>query len=120
MVSGRRAFSRVVLVALATAAFGCVSPTLPLPPPETPVITIGSAPGTYVLAGSKGAALPDAFLIAINENPSLERSKRVSGTQAEADGAWRMQIFASPGDLIDLSQERSDQRSPSLSIRIPR
>lgn len=108
------------MVALAAAAFGCVSPTLPLPPPETPVITTGSAPGRYVLAGSKGAALPDAFVIAINESPSLDREKRVTGTQAQADGAWRMEIYASPGDIVDVSQERSDQRSTSLTVRIPR
>jgi len=111
---------KVVVVALVAAPLACVSPTLPLPPPETPVVLVGSAPGKYVLQGGKGAALPDAFVIAINESPSLERSKRVTGTQAEADGAWRMEVFAAPGDVIDVSQERSDQRSPSLTVRIPR
>lgn len=120
MVSSRRSFVRLVAGAFASAAAACVSPTLPLPPPETPVVLPGVEEGRYVLQGGPGAALPDAIVVAINGNPSLDRTKRVTGTQAQTDGSWRMEIYASPGDTIDVTQERSDERSAPVTVRIPR
>lgn len=108
----------VVLVLFGAAA--CVSPTLPLPPPETPLVSQGSEPNRFVLTGAKGGALPDAFVIAINQSVAVPRDKRVSGTQADEEGRWRIELFARPGDRIDVTQERGDTRSPTLSIAIPR
>jgi hypothetical protein len=117
----RRRRSLVALLALfGVCGLGCVSPTLPLPPPETPLISQGSAPNRFVLTGGKGSALPDAFIIAFNLSPSLPREQRVTGTQADEEGRWRIELFASPGDRVDLTQERGDTRSPALSVSIPR
>ncbi len=98
----------------------CVSPTLPLPPPELPSITQGSAPDRFVLTAGKGGAEPDAFIIALNLNPSLPRDRRVTGTQADEEGKWRMEVWGRPGDRIDITQEVGTTRSPSLSVTIPR
>ncbi|MFO0642835.1 MAG: hypothetical protein U0183_26640 [Polyangiaceae bacterium] len=120
MVVGRR---RLLLASSAVAVLGvagCVSPTLPLPPPELPAVSQGTAPGRYVLSGAKGAALADAFVIAINESARLPRDQRVAGTQADPDGSYRIELYASPGDRIDLTQERGNERSPPVSVQIPR
>lgn len=120
MNRSRRSFTTGLAALGAALVVGCVSPTLPLPPPETPIITQGSEPNRYVLTGGKGSALVDAFIIAINQSLSLSRDKRVSGTQADEEGRWRVEVYASPGDRIDITQERGDVRSTTLSIAIPR
>lgn len=102
------------------AATGCMSPTLPLPPPEMPSVTQGSEPNRYVLAGRQGSAEANAFIITFNLNPTLARDQRVAGTQADELGQWRVEIWAKPGDRVDLTQEVGTSRSPSLSITIPR
>lgn len=124
MLGSRSATRRGVLVALGLAIGplvlgACVSPTLPLPPPETPIISQGSALNRFVLTTGKGGAKANAFIITINQNPTIPREERVAGTQAEADGSWRVELFAEPGDRIDITQESGTERSPSLSVTIP-
>ncbi len=103
-----------------TLLLGCVSPTLPLPPPETPLISAGSTPNRYLLSGGPGGAQPNAFVIAINSNSAVPRNLRVNGTQADEKGAWSVEVYASPGQRIDITQEIGNSRSPPLSILIPR
>jgi hypothetical protein len=123
MLGSRSATRRGVLLAsglaMAVALGACVSPTLPLPPPETPIISQGSALNRFVLTAGKGGAKQNAFIITINQNPTIPREERVAGTQAEADGSWRVELFAEPGDRIDITQESGTERSPSLSVTIP-
>jgi hypothetical protein len=109
----------VAPLALGLSSTACVSPTLPLPPPETPIVSQGSALNRVVLTAGKGGAKANAFIITINQNPSIPREERVAGTQAEADGSWRVELFAEPGDRIDITQESGTERSPSLSVTIP-
>ncbi|HRG99558.1 MAG TPA: hypothetical protein PLR99_25095 [Polyangiaceae bacterium] len=122
LVGGRLALAGALAGAL-TSAVGttaCVSPTLPLPPPEVPSVTQGSEPNRYVLSAGPGGAEPDAFIITFNLNPTLARDQRVAGTQADELGRWRVEIWARPGDRVDVTQEVGTSRSPSLSITIPR
>ena len=112
------AFAGVIVGSGASTA--CVSPTLPLPPPELPSITQGTEPNRYVLAAGPGGAEANAFIITFNLNPDLPREQRVAGTQADEGGRWRVEIWARPGDCVDITQEVGTSRSPSLSITIPR
>lgn len=120
--AGRLALAGALVGALtsAVATTACVSPTLPLPPPEVPSVTQGSEPNRYVLSAGPGGAEPEAFIITFNLNPALPRDQRVAGTQADELGRWRVEIWARPGDRVDLTQEVGTSRSPSLSITIPR
>ena len=120
--AGRLALAGAVAGALASAgaSTACVSPTLPLPPPEVPSVTQGSEPNRYVLSAGPGGAEPEAFIITFNLNPALARDQRVAGTQADELGRWRVEIWARPGDRVDVTQEVGTSRSPSLSITIPR
>lgn len=97
----------------------CTSPTLPLPPPALPSITASAAtPNTYHLQSDKGA-LPNALIISVNRDTNLTAQQRVTGTLADANGTWTMDIFAKPGDVLDLTQESGSNSSPDTEIDIP-
>lgn len=96
---------------------GCMSPTLPLPPPTLPSITIGAEPNTFHLRSERGA-LPNALIIVVNGNLSLSPHERVAGTIADEDGSWELDIRGFPGDLIDISQEEGTVRSPTTTTRL--
>jgi len=113
----RRLRSWLVVVALALAA-ACTSPTLPLPPPALPTITTGTTPEHFKLSSPAGGAEPNALIIVVNRNPDLPRTKRVSGTIADDQGAWEVEVFASTGDFLDVSQEAAGVRSPTQTVQV--
>ena len=75
--------------------------------------------GKYHLSSQHGAE-PNAIIIIFNRNPSVPRDERVSGTEADGAGSWDAEVFASPGDYLDITQEDSTEGSPSITIQIPR
>ena len=109
--------ARLVLAAFAALALACTSPTLPLPPPTSPVITVGSEPDTFKLASLDGA-LPNALIIIVNQNEELPPYKRVSGTIADARGSWTAIVTAKVGDLLDISQESGSTSSPGITVTV--
>jgi hypothetical protein len=111
-----RSLLTALTLALATT-LGCASPTLPLPPPTAPSILTGTEPGTYRLTSIQGAE-PNALVIVINRNPELSRTDRVSGTIADEQGSWELEVIATPGDVLDISQESGSIRSPSTTIQV--
>ena len=109
---------RAWLAAFACAvALGCTSPTLPLPPPTAPNITVGSEPGTYRLTSLNGSE-PNALIVVVNRNPDLPRSERVTGTISDEQGSWELDVRAQPGDFLDISQESGTVRSPPTTIQV--
>lgn len=104
-------------VALGLLAFACASPTLPLPPPALPTVSVGTEPSTYRLASDKGA-LPNALVVVVNRNPSLSLDARVDGTFADELGSWQIEIPGQAGDIVDISQESGDQSSPVTSVTL--
>jgi hypothetical protein len=112
----RRAWSAVgLLLALATTA--CTSPTLPLPPPAAPIISVGSTPDTVRLASVDGAE-PNALIVIVNRNEALPRDKRVTGTIADERGSWEATVIAAAGDVLDISQESGSTRSPITTVTV--
>jgi hypothetical protein len=117
----RRALCLASLAAFCVVwGVACASPTLPLPPPETPDIeTAGLPAGEVQVVGMEGSALPNAFIISINDDPKLPDDKRVSGTQVNEDGSWRIPIvFASSGDVLQITQQEGIETSPSITVQI--
>jgi hypothetical protein len=93
---------------------GCLSPTLPLPPPSPPEVTqVGQ--GRYELRGS----LPMAGTVYVeNERTSLVFGKRV-------EQLYRFTVEAEAGDFMGLWYEASDtsqfygDRSETITFEIP-
>ncbi len=96
---------------------GCTSPTLPLPPPATPVISTGSSPDTFRLASIQGAE-PNALIVIVNRDEALPRDKRVTGTIADEQGSWDATVIAKRGDVLDISQESGTARSPGTTVTV--
>src|SRR5258706_12812264 len=95
----------VALAALVTVfALACTSPTLPLPPPAAPLISVGSEPDTFHLASIDGAE-PNSLIVIVNRNEALPRNKRVTGTIADERGSWDATVIAKVGDGLDIPQE---------------
>lgn len=112
---GRRA--ALAAIGAATALFACTSPTLPLPPPALPTISAGTEPSTYRLSSVEGA-LPNALIVVVNRNEAVPREKRVEGTIADERGSWEVTVFASPGDVLEISQESGTSRSSGTSLTV--
>jgi hypothetical protein len=110
--------ARVALVALAIAgAFACASPTLPLPPPQIPIVSASTTAG-YVHLASRNGAEPNAIIIIVNQNPALANDRRVSGTQADANGTWDAEVPAATGDVLAVSETVGTDTSPSISVQV--
>jgi hypothetical protein len=115
-----RFFRRALTQAMSVVAFvaaGCIAPTLPLPPPALPTVS-SEALGVVHLTSDRGVEA-NAIVIIYNRNPSVALSKRVGGAQADAQGSWEADVFASKGDLLDITQEIGTGRSPPLTLRVP-
>ena len=106
------------MLALAVAlGVACTSPTLPLPPPAQPTISVGSEPSTFRLKSDRGA-IPNALIVVVNRNESLPRTQRVAGTLADEQGSWELEIVANVGDVVDISQEDGTTRSPATTVTL--
>jgi len=112
----RRAFVALRAVPLALA-MACTSPTLPLPPPSSPLISLGTEPDTFKLASINGVE-PNALVVIVNRNETLPRNKRVTGTIADENGSWDTTVFAKIGDVLDISQESGTTRSPGTTVTV--
>ena len=105
------------LVLAAGLALGCTSPTLPLPPPTAPLISTGTTPDTVRLASIEGAE-PNALIVVVNRNETLPRNRRVTGTIADERGSWDVAVVATIGDVLDISQESGNTRSPGTTVTV--
>lgn len=99
-------------------AVGCLAPTLPLPPPDAPDAYVGEEEGVVRLDGPHGA-LPEAIVVVYNTNQTVAPSDRVSGAQADKNGAWSCDIRAQSGDVLRIWQEIDGTRSDTLNYQVP-
>ena len=111
------------MAALAAVVLGCMSPTLPLPPPAAPSESLGADPGTVHLHGAPGGAEPGALLLIRNnypnpsENLSLEHQAHV--TVVDTDGSWDATVYAVKGDVLNIWQEfGNNDESPSIDFTV--
>ncbi len=118
MILSRRAWLRSALgVAAFSVLVACAAPTLPLPPPAIPTIDSGSTPLTIRL--SSGGAIANALIVVVNRNTNLPGNERVAGAIADAAGNWSLEIRASSGDVLELTQEVDSAQSPSVTFVVP-
>lgn len=99
-----RIWRRRLAAVLALGFAGCLSPTLPLPPPEEPSTISALSDGRWELDGD---CLDGAEVIAINE----ETGRGVVFVDRENTGRYSLVIEGEPCDVIILSQVVSDEAS---------
>lgn len=109
--------TRFLGTALLVGFLACASPTLPLPPPSLPTVSVGAEPNTFHLRSDRGA-LPNALVLVVNANPALTLDQRVDGTFADEQGSWEIQVSGYSGDVVEVSQELGDQGSPTISVTL--
>jgi len=106
----RKRSRRLLLGALsALVAVGCLSPTLPLPPPSDPEVV---GPNEQGLVRLSGAAPRDSWVTAFN------RTTQRGFIQAVPDGTYELEFPAEVGDPIALWYEIGGRTSEPLELTI--
>ena len=110
------------VLAIAALMLGCMSPTLPLPPPAQPSENAGADPGTVDLHGPKGSVPPTSTIIIYNLTPitgeNLNAQQKVTAVLANPDGSWDATIFAMKGDVVTIYDIEEGEWSPSIQTQI--
>ncbi|MGH7297969.1 MAG: hypothetical protein ACRELB_23715 [Polyangiaceae bacterium] len=115
--AGRLVAWLALLVPLALAS-ACASPTLPLPPPETPDLAPGVDTDHVTLSGACNSADPNAVIVIVNTNPGVPDDKAVSGAIVGACGSWDASVYAHNGDVLDITEEIGTTRSQPLTFQV--
>lgn len=107
-----RTWTRRLLLCAASAflASGCLSPTLPLPPPGEPEVTGPNEQGLVRVAGS---APRNSWVTAFN------RATQRGFIQAVPDGRYDIEFPAVVGDSIALWYDAGGRQSEVLEFEIP-
>lgn len=95
----------------AAVLVGCLSPTLPMPPPAKPDIEGPDERGVVVLSGH---APPESHVFAENENTGFSYGQRTNAVT----GAYRFPILARLGDVISMYYRLNEDESTSLVFEI--
>jgi hypothetical protein len=106
-----RVLRRCLLVGAGLWAAGCLSPTLPLPPPDRPDVSAPDA-GGYVRL--QGIAVPQAEVIAWNHGNDL-----IAGQVTGDDARYDFTIKADADDLIELWYVQGSDESPTVRVTVP-
>ena len=106
-----RVLRRCLLVGVGLLAASCLSPTLPLPPPDRPDVSSPDSGGSVRL---QGIAVPRAEVIAWNHNNDL-----IAGQVTGADSRYDFTIKGDAGDLIEVWYIQGSDESPSVSVTVP-
>ncbi|MBL9021270.1 MAG: hypothetical protein JNL21_03675 [Myxococcales bacterium] len=91
----------------ALAAASCLSPTLPLPPPEEPSSMTAGADGTWEV---RGTCLEGAQVVVVNERTGrggvyLDR---------ESLGRWVVKIDGNACDVVEATQSLANEESGAV------
>jgi hypothetical protein len=92
---------------------GCLSPTLPLPPPDLPVVTAPDADGNIELSGYvQPTAIAEAFDL---------RSTMIYGQESDSKtGHYDFKMPAQSGDQIEFFYDLGDDTSSSVVFTVPK
>jgi len=116
VVARMRSLSRRLFLILSLGtlgmAGGCLSPTLPLPPPDEPRVE-SAGQGLVTLSGR--VPEPNVPVIAVNNDTGL-----YAGEDADEVGRYRFQIAAEPGDQMEIWYVLGNDRSEDREFEIPR
>jgi hypothetical protein len=89
---------------------GCYSPTLPLPPPSEPEVTV-QADGQYRFVGK---VEPGAEVVALNRHSNLMFGQLTGG-----DGAYDFLVLGDSEDRIQFWYVVGKDQSPSITVLLP-
>lgn len=98
----------IALVAFAVAA-GCLSPTLPLPPPEEPDAMSLVDEGEWAVTG---LCLEGAEVVVLNE----ETGRGAVFVDLDRTGVYSVVVDADECDVIVISQSRGDEASGETRV----
>lgn len=103
---------RLVLAVAASLALGaCLSPTLPLPPPDRPDV---SSPDANGLVRIQGVGTPQSQVTAWNHANNL-----TAGQVLEDDAKYDFTLRADVGDVIELWYVKGTDQSQSVVSTVP-
>jgi hypothetical protein len=109
--AGRRGILALGLLGALAAGSGCYSPTLPLPPPTRPDITM-TASGEL---RATGTVLADAQVFVLNE-----RSTAINGQWVGADGRYDFLLTSATfEDPMQIWYQLGTDLSPTLRFSLP-
>ncbi|GEM_PF-465565 len=113
---GKRATRRNFVALLLGAGFlalagGCLSPTLPLPPPSSPYVTAPNDNGLIELTGR----VPSRSPVYVHNT----RTDDVVGQFTEQDGRYQLTIAARRGDFLTLWYSEGTRNSGLTDIVVP-
>ena len=106
-----RLMRRLLLVVAGVCLASCLSPTLPLPPPDRPDV---SAPDENGLVRLQGVAAPQAEVIAWNHDTDL-----IAGQVTGDDSRYDFTIQAEAHDFIELWYVQGSEESQSIRVVVP-
>jgi hypothetical protein len=99
-------------------AVACASPTLPLPPPEQPVLGPGADADHITLTVACGGAEAGALIVIVNTNTTVPGDQAVSGAIVNSCGGWDATPYAHNGDYLDITQEIGTEVSQPLVLQV--
>lgn len=102
---------RTLLLVAALCLAGCLSPTLPLPPPGEPEVTSSEVAG---MVRVEGIAKPYAEVICWNHNNDV-----IAGQVTRDDPSFSFLIQAEPKDNLELWFIQGDDESSSVKFSVP-
>lgn len=95
----------------AVSALGCYSPTLPLPPPLKPEITVTDT-GAYRV---RGGVVPNAQVFALNARTLL-----LDGQGTSESGFYDFELHnAQAGDVVNIWYQAGTDLSPATAFELP-
>lgn len=107
----RRRLLASLVVAGAWLASGCLSPTLPLPPPSRPELSSPNSDGQSLI---RGRAQPHSRVFA--ENLSADA---IAGRRTDETGRYEFLIKAKAGDVILFWYTTGTEQSQGLYLEVP-
>jgi hypothetical protein len=102
---------RLLLPLAGLCLAGCLSPTLPLPPPDRPDVSAADENGLVRL---QGVAAPSAEVIAWNHNNDL-----IAGQVTGADAHYDFTIKGAANDVIEFWYVVGSDESQSIKLNVP-
>jgi hypothetical protein len=106
-----RVMRRLLVLTAGVCLASCLSPTLPLPPPNRPDV---SAPDESGLVRLQGVAAPRAEVIAWNHGTGL-----IAGQVTGDDSRYDFTMKAKAEDIIELWYIQGTEESQSIRIPVP-
>jgi hypothetical protein len=110
---------RLLQLGLLASFAACLSPTLPLPPPEAPTVEASTDADYRKLVAGCGGAEPNAIIVIINANTAVANDLAVSGSRADDCGAWDALVYAHTGDTLNITQEFGNTESTPTAVQVP-